>query len=258
MVQMYTNKRQKIADLICEDVKRWIVRENLKPGDRLPNEKALMERYECAKATIREALHALEVEGLVILKTGPGGGAIINEATSEPVSRALRNFLHFQRVDGSQVYQLRRVVEVEIASSVVGRLNDEAISHLKENIARCRLPHEGEELQRQHRVLELDFHNTLAEYCPNPLLRFMGQFLNDFLRDLVILKKAYVPERFIFDQANIDYHVALLDALVAEDSQLVRQIMNEHMCDAETHLTALEGVVADQFLVNDALDRELY
>ena len=81
MVQMYTNKRQKIADLICEDVKRWIVRENLKPGDRLPNEKALMERYECAKATIREALHALEVEGLVILKTGPGGGAIINAAS---------------------------------------------------------------------------------------------------------------------------------------------------------------------------------
>ena len=116
-------KRQKIADLICEDIKHWIVMEKLKPGDRLPNEKALMEGYECAKGTIREALRVLEIEGLIRLETDPGGGAIIHEVTIDPASRALRNYLHFQHVDSSQVYQLRRRVEVEIADLVVGRLD---------------------------------------------------------------------------------------------------------------------------------------
>lgn len=246
-------KRQKLADLIAEDLKRRIVLEKLAPGDFLPNEKALIEHYGCAKATIREGLRVLEVEGLVELRTGPGGGAAIREVTIDPACRALRNFLHFQQVDGSQVYQLRRVVEVEVASSVVGRLAEGTLVRLRENIAQCLMPHEDEQSQRRHRTLELEFHNILAESCPNPLLRFIGQFLNDFLRDLVILKKAYKPERHAFDKANIDYHVALLEALVAEDQARVRELMEAHMCDAETHLTALEGVIADQFLVSGEL-----
>lgn len=245
-----TTKRQKIADLICEDIKHWIVMENLEPGDRLPNEKALMERYECAKGTIREALRVLEVEGLIKLKTGPGGGAIIHEVTIDPASRALRNFLHFQHVDGSQVYQLRRLVEVEIAGSVVGRLDEAAMRRLRENIAQCQRPHDDEPSQRQHRMLELEFHNVLAEYCPNPLLRFVSQFLNDLLRDLVVIKKAYKPERHAFDEANIRYHIALLDAFEVQDRARVRELMHEHMCDAEHHMSALEGEMANQFLVS--------
>jgi len=243
-------KRLKIADLICEDIKHWIVMEKLEPGDRLPNEKALMERYECAKGTIREALRVLEIEGLIRLKTGPGGGAIIHEVTTDPASRALRNFLHFQHVDGSQVYQLRRLVEVEIADSVVGRLDESTMTRLKENIERCRRPHEDELSQRQHRMLELEFHNLLAECCPNPLLRFISQFLNDLLRDLVVIKKAYKPERHAFDEANIRYHIALLDAFTAKDRARVRELMHEHMCDAERHMSALEGEMANQFLVS--------
>lgn len=249
-----TTKRQKIADLICEDIKHWIVMENLEPGDRLPNEKALMERYECAKGTIREALRVLEVEGLIKLKTGPGGGAIIHEVTIDPASRALRNFLHFQHVDGSQVYQLRRLVEVEIADSVIDHLDEAAMSRLRENIEQCQRPHDDERSQRQHRMLELEFHNVLAEYCPNPLLRFVSQFLNDLLRDLVVIKKAYKPERHAFDEANISYHIALLEAFTAKDRARVRELMHEHMCDAEHHMSALEGEMANQFLVSpDAL-----
>ena len=246
-------RRQKLADLIAEDLKRRIVLEKLEPGDLLPNERALIDEYGCGKATVREALRILEFEGLIQLKTGPKGGAIISEVTIDPACRALRNFLHFQRVDGSQVYQLRRVVEIEIAASVVGRLDEVALGRLRENITQCREPHDDEQSQRHHRMLELEFHNILAAYCPNPLLRFMSHFLNDFLRDLVILKKTYKHKRRAFDKANIDYHVALLDALMDEDQQRVRTLMDEHMRDAEVHLVALEGVVSEQFLVSDAL-----
>lgn len=244
-------KRQKLADLIAEDLKRRIVLDALEPGELLPNEKALREEYGCAKATIREALLVLEFEGLVKLKTGPKGGAVISEVTIDPACRALRNYLHFQRVDGSQVYQLRRIVEVEIAASVIGRLDEDTLERLRDNISSCRQPHDDEESQRRHRALELEFHNILAAHCPNPLLRFMSQFLNDFLRDLVILKKAYKPERKVFDKANVDYHEALIVALIDQDEKRVRALMDDHMRDAESHFVALEGVVSEQFLVRD-------
>jgi hypothetical protein len=75
----------------------------------------------------------------------------------------------------------------------------------------------------------------------------MAQFLNDLLRDLLVLKKAYKPKRKQFDAANLDYHKQLLSALRANDEAAVRSLMHEHMCDAEHHMTALEGQVSPHF-----------
>ncbi|GKW48855.1 FadR/GntR family transcriptional regulator [Halomonas sp. NCCP-2165] len=250
-------RRQKLAELISEDIKRWIATEGLTEGDRLPNEKTLMELYECAKGTVREALKILEVEGLITLKTGPGGGAILHPPSMEPASRMLRNFLHFRSLDGQQVYQLRRLLEVELAVSVVGHLSDDMLEKLEANIASCECCHPDDEDQRRQRFLELEFHNLLARACPNSLLAFMCRFLNDLLRDLVVVKKAYIPERKQFDEANHRYHRELLEAYRAEDAERVRQLMDEHMRDAETHMSALEAEMAGQMLISQEALSEL-
>lgn len=246
-------RRPKLAELISDDIKRWIAAESLGEGDRLPNEKALMELYGSAKGTVREALKILEVEGLITLKTGPKGGAVINQPSMEPASRMLRNFLHFQQLDGKQVYQLRKLLEVELAASVVGRLTEHDFQQLEANMAACACCASDEDDHRHQRFLELEFHQLLARVCPNPLLAFMCQFLNDMLRDLVVIKKAYVPERKQFDHANQDYHRQLVDAYRAEDTPRVRRIMAEHMADAEHHMSALETEMAAQMLVSTAL-----
>ncbi|MNC21809.1 transcriptional regulator NanR [compost metagenome] len=168
---------------------------------------------------------------------------------TEPASRALRNYLHFQHLDGEQVYQLRKVIEVELAVSVMGKLSEADYAALQANIDFCSAPEDSEEGQREQRLAELEFHTLLADRCPNPLLRFMAVFLNDLLRDLVVLKKAYLPKRQQFAAANIAYHKQLLTALSASDEPAVRRLMHEHMCDAEHHMTALEGEVARNFLL---------
>jgi hypothetical protein len=71
----------------------------------------------------------------------------------------------------------------------------------------------------------------------------MAVFLNDLLRDLVVLKKAYLPKRQQFAAANIDYQ-ATADRLARQRRTRCTQLMHEHMCDAEHHMTALEGQVA--------------
>ncbi len=243
-------RRTKLSDVIVEDVKRLIVAERLKPGDRVPSEPDLIETYGCSKGTVREALKALEVEGLVVTRTGPGGGAYLADAGSEPAARMLRNFLHFQHLDGEGVYQIRKAVEPELAASVVGRLSEAQFAALEDNVVACSRRPESEEEQRRQRILELEFHNILADACPNPLLAFIGRFLNDMLRDLVVLKQAYKPERHQFGEANVGYHRRLLLAYRVQDATQVRALMLEHMRDAERHMTALEGEVAKSFLLD--------
>nr|WP_298249354.1 FCD domain-containing protein [uncultured Halomonas sp.] len=249
MANIPPRRRQKLAELISDDIKRWIATEGMTEGDRLPNEKSLTELYDCAKGTVREALKILEVEGLITLKTGPGGGAILHTPSMEPASRMLRNFLHFRSLDGHHIYQLRRLLEIELSVSVVGRLSEQDLENLTANIDTCQHCYPGEEDQRRQRFLELEFHNLLARACPNPLLAFMCRFLNDMLRDLVVVKKAYIPERQQFDKANHRYHRELVEAFREEDRERVARLMDEHMRDAEYHMSALEAEMADQMLV---------
>lgn len=241
------HKRQKLSDLIVEQVKSWIVAERKQPGDKLPNEKELIELFGYSKSTVREALKALEVRGLISVRTGPGGGAYLQQVSVEHASEPLRNFLHFHHLDGHHVYQLRKVLEPELAVSVVGKISEEQFVRLQDNVRLCEQPcHTDEELRRQ-RVAELDFHNILAESCTNPVLSFMCRFLNDLIRDLVVYKNAIEHQHF--GDANVAYHTQLLDAFRREDAKKVRKLMSAHMGDAETHMHEMEVQIGSRRLL---------
>ena len=240
-------KRQKLSDLIVEDVKRWIVAERKQPGDRLPNEKELIELFGYSKSTVREALKALEVRGLIAIRTGPGGGAYLQQVSVEHASEPLRNFLHFHQLDGHHIYQLRKALEPELAASVVGRLRPEQFERLERNVEMCKLSPGTEDELRAQREAELAFHTILAESCPNPVLSFMCRFLNDLLRDLVIYKKAMEHQHF--GQVNVDYHSQLLAAYRQENASEVRRLMAEHMIDAEMHMHEMEAHIGARHLL---------
>ncbi|RAU16953.1 GntR family transcriptional regulator [Nitrincola tibetensis] len=243
-----STKRVKRADQIVESVKRWVVVEGIQAGDKLPNEKALMELFECSKGTVREALKSLEVQGLITVKTGPNGGAILAEVPYELASDMLRNFFHFQHPTGPDIYQLRKLVEPEIAVLASVHLNATDLDELSRLTELCAEPAQDIEQRLQQRIAELDFHNHLADRCGNPLLRFVGRFLNDLIKDLVIFKKVQLPEQREFSKANLEYHRKLLCAFKTQDTVKVHQLMAEHMRSAEAFNIELEAQLSQGFL----------
>ncbi len=246
-------KRQKLSDVIVEDVKRWIVAERKQPGDRLPNEKELIEHYGYSKSTVREALKALEVSGLISIRTGPGGGAYLQQVSMEHASEPLRNFLHFHHLDGHHIYQLRKVLEPELAVSVVGKLSEAHFARLEENMRLCSHQPTSEDELRIQREAELGFHTILAEACPNAVLSFMCRFLNDLLRDLVVYKQAL--DHHHFGEANLDYHARLMAAYRREDAAEVRRLMTDHMVNAEEHMHEMEAHIGAKRLLLPASAR---
>ncbi|MET3379891.1 MULTISPECIES: FadR/GntR family transcriptional regulator [Variovorax] len=243
-------KRPKLSDLVVEDVKRWIVTERKQPGDRLPNEKELVELFGVSKSTMREGLKALEVRGLIKTRTGPAGGAYLQQVSLDHASEPLRNFLHFHHLDGHHIYQLRKILEPELAVSVVGRLDAKQLDLIEQTIRLCEQEPRNDIELRAQRVAELEFHNLLADKCPNALLAFMCRFLNDLLRDLMVYKNAW--EHRHFGEANLGFHTRLLQAFRDEDADAVHRLMTEHMVDAETHMHEMEVHVGVQQLLMPA------
>lgn len=243
-------RRIKRADQIVEAIKRWVAVNGRQPGDRLPNERELMEQFDCSKGTVREALKSLEVQGLVSIRTGPNGGAMLERVPYARASDLLRNYLHFEQPSGPDVYALRTLVEPEIAAQVTPLLSDEDLARLEALMEKCDHPAQDFDERIAQRIAELEFHAVLAERCTNPLLAFIGRFLNDLIRDLVIFKKARLPEQREFSCANLDYHRRLLEAFRARDAEAARALMHEHMRSAERFNIELQGQLEQSMLVS--------
>ena len=233
-------RRIKLSDQIAEDLCRRIARDRMQPCDRLPNERALMQHYGCAKGTIREALKALEVQGLVTMQPGPHGGAEIRPISIEAAAQQLRRFLHFQELDFTQVYALRRSLEVALGASVVGRLGPEDFRRLEKNIADCEVANASGQVVTG-RSIEVDFHDILCDASDNPLLTFICRFLNSLLRDLVEFRSDSLTEHEAFGAHNLASHRTLVSAFRAEDGEWVRREMHEHMCCAEHFMQRLDA-----------------
>jgi len=244
-------KRVKRSDQIVDSVKRWVALNRMQPGDRLPNERELMAQFECSKGTVREALKSLEVQGLVSIRTGPNGGAVLARVPYEKASELLRNFLHFEQPSGPDIYALRTLVEPEIAALATPRLTDDDLETLKSLIIRCEVDPRTFDERMAQRIAELDFHVLLAQRCGNAMFSFIGRFVNDMIRDLVIFKKSALPEQREFSCANLDYHKQLLEAFHQKDAEAARQLMEDHMLSAEHFNRELEGQLNQHLLSTD-------
>lgn len=242
-----TARRPKLSDVIAQDLLRWIARERLHPGDRLPNEKTLMEHYQCAKGTVREALRTLEVQGLVKMQTGPNGGAVIQSVPIDAVTHQLRSFLHFEELSFEQIYELRHGLEVPLAQSVTGRLDAAQLARLDANIRESEAAMARDDRPAVRRA-ELAFHDILCDSCPNPLLAFMCRFINGLLRDLVEYRSERLEEHNAFGRSNMESHLKLVAAFRDGNVAAVGRLMADHIHEAEAFMSRLDAAFRSNML----------
>jgi GntR family transcriptional regulator, transcriptional repressor for pyruvate dehydrogenase complex len=244
-----TKRRGKKRPLsIADGIKDWIVVQGLKPGDRLPGERELIERFQASKGTIREALQVLETQGLVRSRTGPGGGTFVGAQSEAKAMELLGNYFFFRNPTIGDIYALRRILEPELAASVAGRLGEADFRRLELTMQIYVEPPRDLEEERHQRHAELDFHGILVDYCPNPVLAFMCRFLQSLLRELTVCRRIYDEPNPDLRETGLSYQVRLLRALRREDAAAAREIMSEHMRAAQRYMEEREAVLQARFL----------
>ncbi len=122
---------RKRSDLVADQIKEAIISKKLPPGERLSDEKDFLKTYRVSKGTMREALKSLEVQGLVNIKTGPGGGASVARVSAEKTNELLWNYFFSRNVSLEDIYAVRKLVEPELAASVAEHLDVEDLQLLE-------------------------------------------------------------------------------------------------------------------------------
>ncbi len=233
---------------LAEALKDWIAENALQPGDRLPQEKELIERFKASRGTVREALKLLEAQDLVSIRTGPRGGAYVKDVSLERATELLGNYFFFKNITIHDIYALRIQLEPELAAGLVGVITERDIDRLQQLMTRYDHPPQSPAEEREQRFAELAFHETLAGLCPNPVLSFACRFLIRLLKELTICHRIYERPQPELRAGGHSYQLRLLEALHKEDAEAARNAMDKHMRFARDLMEAQEAEVLRQFL----------
>lgn len=230
------SKRLKRSDALAARIRDLISLRGLSPGDRIPQEWLADEEMKASKGTVREAMKALETQGLIKTRTGPGGGAFVTALSGEQAMDLLSNLFLFNQPGIADIYALRKLLEPELAASLAGRLDEAGIAALQATIRLYENePRTAEEEFRQ-RIAELDFHSVLASLADNQLLGFVCVFLHRLLRDLTECRAIYFEPNPQLRETALTYQVRLIRFLKTNDAEGARALMRDHMEEAERYM----------------------
>ncbi len=237
-------KSLKRSDLMAEEIKRWIGARQFAPGDRLPREGELQKLFSVSKATAREALKSLEVQGFIHVTTGPAGGATVAVVPFDRTFQFVQNHLFFQDVSIEDLYAVRLLTEPELAAGAVPFLTDRDFESLERSIAICARAASSEQIALGQRQEDLRFHDILARANPNPFLRFLSETINEMIRRVVVIHARPLGATYReFGRHNLGAHRAILRAARERNVKRVRKLMKQHIQAAARYTRDLKAEV---------------
>src|ERR1700733_3650468 len=115
------HRPRKTARLLAQRIIDEIVDQDLAPGTPLLSEAEMLVRYSVARGTLREALRFLEVNGVITIKIGPGGGAVLGNPGSQPLASMIALVLQLSGTSFRSVVDARTILEPMLARMAATR-----------------------------------------------------------------------------------------------------------------------------------------
>lgn len=209
-------------------VRDLIVRGRVRPGDRLPAERELALQIGVSRPSVRAGLHALAAMGVIQSRHGsgtyiPAGPPALG---SEPLSflAALHGFTH------DDMYEARRILEVESAGLAAERATHEHLATLAEEVAGLFANRDNPQLFFVH---DINFHRGVADAAANPIVATlvgMVSAIDDERRKATV---ARASDSDLRDAAEA--HRRIYQAIRAHDAAAARRAMNDHLLQASRY-----------------------
>ena len=229
--QRVLRPRQQVEDALRKAVLGGL----LQTGERLPAEAELARQFSVSRPTIREALSALETQGLIRKVPGAGGGSFVQAVNHESLGVTLRESMHNLVRLGSltfdEVAMVRQFLEVPSAALAAVNRTEADVAELREIVA--------EQKSRSvddPSVPELDarFHTAIARMSGNRVLASLVYALHRESEPVSYLDLS--PE---VGRKTVLQHQRIVKAIAAGDSAAAEAAITEHLTYLRKHIKAV-------------------
>jgi GntR family transcriptional regulator, transcriptional repressor for pyruvate dehydrogenase complex len=214
-------RASRLFEQIVKQVEESILKGRLRPGEQLPAERDLAQKFGVSRTAVREALKTLREKGLV--EAYSGRGTFVTSGTSKAIRQSLDVMVRMNPQEGLlHLAELRQMLEPEIAARAATRIDEQLLATMQEAVAQMDAYLEDPD---GYVEADLDFHLALAEAVGNPLILSLLDSIVGMLRAqrMRIFKVEGGPERGQF------HHKRILAAIETRDAEDAREAMRAHL-----------------------------
>ena len=219
-------KGEKISELILQQIRDAILTGAVKPGDRLPSERELVNRFQVSRISVREALKSLETSGLLTIK--PGSGVFVAEVNSKPISRSLSSMLRIQGASFNELTEARIVFEPSIARLASEKIAPEEFLKIEQNIEKALANINS---NSPAFAPNIEFHSIVAEATHNPVITLTMKTFFDVLKEMA--PEAILERIGTTSLRAVIHHKKILKGLQEKNPEKVYQMMREHILEIQ-------------------------
>lgn len=210
----------KVYHGILLELNRIVEEDNLRPGDKLPSERELSDRLKVGRSSVREALRALELLGLITTRRGEG--TFIEHYRHNKLFDILGYYLLRDRKASKDLYEMRLILELDAVRLACERATDKYLQIMEKSIADAVLKIE----QGQSPVEEdFEFHRAIARASRNSVLQRIWIPLVEYSK--TVREDSLTDERT--QQSMVEEHKSILKAIREKNRDEAEARMREHL-----------------------------
>lgn len=224
-------QQQKIYEKIVEQIRNMVSSGMLKPGDRLPAERVLAESLNVSRASVREALSALQLMGLVEIK--PGEGTFIKQMDIDSIIQPLAMLLLMERDTILEILEVRKGLEVEAAGLAAMNASEQQIDDIGKIIDEMEIEANKNNLGD---LSDWKFHFAIAKASGNSLMVSIMNMISDVMQKTIRSNRERLFKREGNQDILVKQHKSIYEAIKARDSELARKNMYGHLSYAEEEM----------------------
>lgn len=213
--------KERLYQEIVDQIQQQILSGELRPGDQIPAERELADRFGVSRTAVREAIKSLTEKGLIEVYVGRG--TFVTNLSPERVVESMTLLLRNEQGNVQSLEEARELLEVQAARLAAYRRSEEHVARLRAMTAEME-----EEQSVSSRLMEEDneFHVEVARATGNPVLALMSQTIVGVLRGERKERNACDDSRL---GAVFAGHRAIVDAIADGDGDGAARAMSEHL-----------------------------
>jgi GntR family transcriptional repressor for pyruvate dehydrogenase complex len=213
---------QKTAILLAQRIVGEITDRKLKPGAPLPPEREMLQEFGVARGTLREALRFLEIQGVLTIRPGPGGGPTVNGVEPRSLASVIALLLQLSDAPFSTILEARQLLEPATAGMAAERVSRADLNALKASLVT--MEQEISDLQA-FLAENRNFHDIIAHASGNRLFELLLRSLS-WITDASALGVDYDDKR---RHGILSAHEKIYEAIASRDPAVAEEAMRVHM-----------------------------
>lgn len=219
-------KPLKASNAIYDQIRTKILASELRPGDRLPSERDLMELFQRSRPTIREALRMLENKGYITIIRGKG--TFINKPSINEIGRTLNNLVRRKYISLEDVLDVRHSCETHTIALASQNRVDEDIHNMIEILDNAQLVINDFQTYMSYGE---KFNNAIFKAAHNEMFYLVSRITSAFSHDKLTEQALVLSDEKKASMSNKinEQHRNILDAIINQNSATAMQLNDEHI-----------------------------